>query len=188
MAIWGWSAVFPAVWGPDRLAKSLGDPRLSEEMGEEELAAGWSLSVTEIEFVGAKAERHRLGLAAQLKFFAMTGRFLERRTELADAAARYLAEQLDRSLCDLTVYDWSRRSGRRHRGEILGFFGVRALRDADLDALRLWVRPNKGTESTTRHPNRNFCRFAEGDDSSIKMGIITEKWPICYRIDRDFHR
>jgi hypothetical protein len=62
MAIWGWSAVFPAVWGPDRLAKSLGGPRLSEEMGEEELAAGWSLSVAEIEFVGAKAERHRLGV------------------------------------------------------------------------------------------------------------------------------
>jgi hypothetical protein len=80
-------------------------------MGEEELAAGWSLSVAEIEFVGANAERHRLGLAAQLKFFAMTGRFLERRTELADSAARYLAEQLNRSLCDLTVYDWSRRSG-----------------------------------------------------------------------------
>lgn len=109
------------------------------EMSEEELSAGWSLSVAEMEFIGRKSLRHRLGLAAQLKFYASTGRFPEKRTELAEAAARYLSEQLGRPLSDLASYDWTHRSGRRHRASILGYFGVRDASDNDLAALSRWI-------------------------------------------------
>jgi TnpA family transposase len=72
----------------------------------EELAKQWSLSFAEVEFVNAKPAAIRLGLAAQLKFFAAYGFFVAAATDIPDEAATYLAEQLGVSNSDLLGYDF----------------------------------------------------------------------------------
>ncbi|WP_292537135.1 DUF4158 domain-containing protein [Mesorhizobium sp.] len=98
----------------------------------QELAEHWSLRFEELARTEAKSEPLRLGFAAQLKFYQLAGRFPASAEEIPDAAGRYLGDQLGRSVTELFDYDWSGRNGQRHRAEILGFLGVRALEPHDL--------------------------------------------------------
>ncbi len=105
----------------------------------EELAKEWSLSFADIEFVNAKPAATRLGLAAQLKFFAAYGFFATAAADIPDEAVTYLAEQLGVSNRDLLGYDFSGRSGRRHCAEILRHLGFRRMKRADRSALAEWI-------------------------------------------------
>ncbi|MER9580954.1 DUF4158 domain-containing protein [Mesorhizobium sp. M0276] len=92
----------------------------------EELAKAWSLSFVDIEFVNAKPVATRLGLAAQLKFFAAYGFFATAAADIPGEAVDYLAEQLGVGRGQLFGYDFSGRSGRsgrHHCAEILRYLG-----------------------------------------------------------------
>ncbi|WP_095205181.1 Tn3 family transposase [Mesorhizobium carmichaelinearum] len=105
----------------------------------EELAKGWSLSFADLEFVNAKPVGTRLGLAAQLKFFAAFGYFATTVGDIPDEAASYLAEQLGVGSSALLGYEFSGRSGRRHCAEILRHLGIRRMRRADRATLEIWI-------------------------------------------------
>lgn len=104
-----------------------------------ELTREWSLSFADIDFVNAKPTGTRLGLAAQLKFFAACGYIATAAVEISDESVSYLADQLDVGKADLEGYDFSGRSGRRHCAEILRHLGFRRMKRADRCTLTDWI-------------------------------------------------
>ena len=108
-------------------------------MSGEALARDWSLSFADVDFVNAKAASARLGLAAQLKFYASRGFFADTDADLPEDATSYVAEQLGVGSADLSAHGFSGRSGRRHRAEILRHLGFRRMRRADREALAAWI-------------------------------------------------
>jgi TnpA family transposase len=104
-----------------------------------ELAKEWSLSFVDMEFVSAKPTATRLGLAAQLKFFAAYGFFATAAADIPDEAVSYLSEQLGVGRSDLCGYNFSGRSGRRHCAEILHHLGFRRMKRSDRADLADWI-------------------------------------------------
>ncbi len=103
------------------------------------LAARWSLDFEDLALLNAKPVGTRLGLAAQLLMYRMTGRFGRAASEFPDAAVVYLAEQIGAAAADLAAYDWLGRSGRRHRAEILAHLGFRRARQKDMRDAAAWT-------------------------------------------------
>src|ERR1700677_3649072 len=112
---------------------------MSSSFVGEDLVKEWSLSFADIDFVNAKAAAARLGFSAQLKFFAARGVFAETSADLAEEAVSYLAEQLGGGGADLSRYDFSGRSGRRHCAEILQYLGFHRMKRADREALKALI-------------------------------------------------
>src|SRR3546814_16079333 len=84
-----------------------------------DLIGRWSLSFADIDFVNSKPALTRLGLAAQLKFFASLGFFAIDPGSIPTDGLSYLAEQLGVEAGELAGYDFSSRTARRHCAEIL---------------------------------------------------------------------
>ncbi|WP_419904250.1 Tn3 family transposase [Kiloniella sp.] len=103
------------------------------------LVQNWSLSFSEFDLVNIKSVSAQLGFSCQLKFFASFGYFAETTADLPKEAIAYLAEQLGSDGTNLNVYDFSGRSGRRHRTEIIKFLGFRRMRKSDRRALKSWI-------------------------------------------------
>ena len=108
---------------------------MDDELDGADPVEGWSLDLDTLSWLETKAGPRRLGLAAQLRHYALTGRFAESAEAIPAAAARYLAEQLDRPVADLDGHDWSGRSAQRHRAEVLDRLAIRAIASGDLEAL-----------------------------------------------------
>jgi len=109
------------------------------DITDENLAKNWSLKFDEIGLLGSKPARAFLGFAVQLKFFQQYGWFPETHSDVPDNVTGYLAEQLELSTSDVDGYEWSGRSGRRHRAEILKFSGCRRMTAGDKETLRQWL-------------------------------------------------
>ncbi|SDR63364.1 protein of unknown function [Rhizobiales bacterium GAS113] len=102
---------------------------MDRNWSQQELAEQWSLG-----FEG-KPVSLRLGFAAQLKLYQLTGRFPSSAAKVPGAVRDHLGDQLGRPVEDLFEY-WSGRNGQRHRMEILQVLGVRAVEAHDLEALK----------------------------------------------------
>lgn len=122
---------------------------MAADADEAELSAWWSLSLDELALIETKPPRSRLGFAAQLKLYRRRGRFAERASAIPAAAVHYLAEQVDASPTDLAIYEWTGRSGRRHREEILTFLGIRRMAPADRQELTTWIEKEICPTGTT---------------------------------------
>lgn len=109
------------------------------QVSREEIAGEWSLSFGDIDFVNAKPSGARLGVAAQLKYFAATGCFATSAACVPEEAASYLADQLGVSHSDLADYAFLGRSARRHCAEILRHLGFRRIKPADRATLSEWM-------------------------------------------------
>ena len=81
-----------------------------------DLIGRWSLSFADIDFVNSKPALTRLGLAAQLKFFASLGFFAIDPGSIPTDGLSYLAEQLGVEAGEIAGYDFSSRTARRHCG------------------------------------------------------------------------
>jgi TnpA family transposase len=112
---------------------------MDRNWSQQELAEQWSLGFEELARIEGKSVSLRLGFAAQLKFYPLTGRFPSSAAEVPGAARDYLGDQLGRPVEDLFEYDWSGRNGQRHRMEVLQVLGVRAVEAHDLEALKDWL-------------------------------------------------
>ena len=99
----------------------------------------WSLSFADIDFINSKPVAMRLGLAAQLKFFSARGFFADDGTLIPNDAAEYLAEQIGVRADELSAYDFSGRTARRHCAEILQYLGFRRMTRGDREALSCWI-------------------------------------------------
>src|SRR3546814_6528072 len=91
----------------------------------------WSLSFADIDFVNSKPALTRLGLAAQLKFFASLGFFAIDPGSIPTDGLSYLAEQLGVEAGEIAGYDFSSRTARRHCAEILIHLGYHRMKRVD---------------------------------------------------------
>src|SRR3546814_7364611 len=91
----------------------------------------WSSDVCSsdlIDFVNSKPALTRLGLAAQLKFFASLGFFAIDPGSIPTDGLSYLAEQLGVEAGEIAGYDFSSRTARRHCAEILIHLGYHRMK------------------------------------------------------------
>lgn len=105
----------------------------------DELAEHWSLKFEETRLLKTKPARNHLPFAVQLKFYQNTGRFPSTINEIPETPLHYLANQLDVDVPGLQDYEWSGRTGARHRKEILNFLGIRRVSATDKNAFSDWL-------------------------------------------------
>ncbi len=106
---------------------------------EETPAADWTLSEEEVGLLGRRVSSNCLGLAVQLKFFQLEGRFPRDLNQIPVAGLDFLAGQLRVSpevFCD---YDLRGRSAERHRERIRDFLGYRSGTKGDANRLQGWL-------------------------------------------------
>jgi TnpA family transposase len=104
-----------------------------------DLIGRWSLSFADIDFVNSKPALTRLGLAAQLKFFASLGFFATDLGSIPTDGLSYLAEQLGVEAGEIAGYDFSSRTARRHCAEILIHLGYHRMKRVDREQLTEWI-------------------------------------------------
>ncbi|MFP1748457.1 DUF4158 domain-containing protein [Lonsdalea quercina] len=104
-----------------------------------ELAEHWSVKFEETRLLKTKPARNHLSFAVQLKFYQNTGRFPSTINEIPETPLHYLAEQLEVDVFGVQEYEWSGRTGARHRKEILSFLGIRRVSATDKHAFSDWL-------------------------------------------------
>jgi TnpA family transposase len=107
--------------------------------GDAEMAARWSLGFEDLALLSGKPLSARIGFAAQLLVYRSTGRFPRGASEISADAAAYIAVQSGTQVSDLADYDWTDRSGRRHRAEILKHLGFRRAGRQDMAQAFAWI-------------------------------------------------
>ena len=105
----------------------------------EELANHWSLSFEEMQLLKSKPNRNHLAFVSQLKFYQNSGRFPSSAKDISPTVLHYLANQIEADVGHLHSYDWSGRTGSRHRREILDFIGIRRISAADKVNFTAWL-------------------------------------------------
>ncbi|MFT5702567.1 MAG: hypothetical protein ACI8ZB_005490 [Desulforhopalus sp.] len=105
----------------------------------DELVAVWSLKHDELNLLKTKPARNHLGFVVQLKHYLLTGRFLNNRSDISDPPLQYLANQLDLQGADIQSYDFTGRSGKRHRKEIRNFLGIQRISAHDKRVFTDWL-------------------------------------------------
>ncbi len=110
---------------------------------DEDIARQWGLSYDDVEFINARPKAMRVGLAAQLKYFQQTGRFLSDWADIPNDARTFLSEQVDAQRMDTGLYDFQGRSARRHCAEIVIHLGFVRMTDRHRSALSNWLQMAK---------------------------------------------
>ena len=94
----------------------------------EELATQWRLSFEEMQLLQSKTARNHLPLVAQLKYYRYAGRFPGVASDITPTVLPYLADQVGADVNHIKAYEWSGRTGTRHRREILHWISGRCMR------------------------------------------------------------
>ena len=105
----------------------------------DELGERWSLAPEDLALLADLPDAGRLGLAAQLAYWRQHGRFPDEEADLAPAVVGHLAAQVGVAADALDGYDWTGRTGRRHRRLILDHLAVAAFDDAAEARFRCWL-------------------------------------------------
>lgn len=90
----------------------------------DELAERWSLELGDEGLSFGLPDVGRLGLVAQLAFWRCHGTFPDEEADLAPAVIVHLAREIGVRAEVLDGYDWTGRTGRRHRRTILDHLAV----------------------------------------------------------------
>ena len=105
----------------------------------DELGERWTLEPEELKLLTELTGAGKLGLAAQLAYWRQHGRFPNEEAELAPAVVGHLAAQVGVEADALDGYDWTGRTGRRHRRLILDHLAVAAFDDTAEARFRRWL-------------------------------------------------
>ena len=105
----------------------------------DELGGRWTLGPEELKLLADLTGTGKLGLAAQLAYWRQHGRFPNEEAELAPAVVGHLAAQVGVEADALDGYDWTGRTGRRHRRLILDHLAVAAFDDTAEARFRRWL-------------------------------------------------
>ena len=81
----------------------------------------------------------KLGLAVQLMYWRQNGRFPDDEADLAPAVVRHLAAQIGVGVEVLEDYEWTGRTGRRHRRLVLDRLAVASFDERAEARLRTWL-------------------------------------------------
>lgn len=104
-----------------------------------ELGEHWTLGPDDLALLAALPAGGRLGLAAQLAYWRQNGRFPDDEADLAPAVVGHLATQVGVHADVLEGYEWTGRTGRRHRRLVLDHLAVAAFDDAAEAKFRSWL-------------------------------------------------
>jgi hypothetical protein len=105
----------------------------------DELMARWSLAPDDMALLAGLTGGGKLGMAAQLAFWRQLGRFPDDEADLTTAMVEYLAGQVGSAADTLDGYDWTGRTGRRHRRLILDHLAVATFDDHAEALFRRWL-------------------------------------------------
>ena len=95
----------------------------------DELVERWSLTPEDLSLLVGRIDAGKLGLAAQLAYWRRYGAFPDEETDLAPEVIAHLAAQVGVGAGALDSYDWSGRTGRRHRQAILNHLAITNFED-----------------------------------------------------------
>ena len=153
---------------------------MRRDWSAEELSELWTLGPAELVLVGGLPDASKLGLAAQLAYWRVYGRFPDDEADLSPAAVGHLAAQLGIGADALEIYDWAGRTGRRHRRLIPDYLAVADFDDLVEARFRRWL----GDELL---PRELSPAVLEGEVSSwFARERITR--PGAWRLDRILRR
>ncbi len=99
----------------------------------EELVERWSLASGDLALLPGKADGGKLGFAVQLTFYKQHAIFPDDEADIAPAVIAHIAAQIGVPIAMLDEYDWTGRTGRRHRQLILDFLAVASRIPSFLD-------------------------------------------------------
>ncbi|WP_057461166.1 DUF4158 domain-containing protein [Pseudovibrio sp. POLY-S9] len=122
-------------------------------INEASLSQSWSLSYSDTAFLSDLPVSVRLEAAAQLKFVCLTGYFASSWEEINREALSYLRVQLDCPASEHLFRDFSDRTARRYRMQIVGYLGLRRIGPKDRELLFDWI---KSKLSPHGHPTRTL--------------------------------
>src|SRR3954452_6201074 len=105
----------------------------------DELGEHWTLGPEELKLLAELTGAGKLGLAAQLAYWRQHGHFPNEEADLAPAVVGHLAAQIGVEADALDGYDWTGRTGRRHRRLILDHLAVAAFDDTAEAKFRRWL-------------------------------------------------
>src|SRR4051794_32830685 len=105
----------------------------------DELGECWTLGPEELKLLAELTGAGKLGLAVQLAYWRQHGRFPNEEAELAPAVVGHLAAQVGVEADALDGYNWTGRTGRRHRRLILDHLAVAAFDDTAETRFRRWL-------------------------------------------------
>lgn len=113
---------------------------MKRNWSEPELEEYWSLSSEETQLVSANRNRSgQLGVALQLKFLQIEGKFPAFRRDIPAVAIRHVAEQLSTQPEYFSNYELESRSAQRDRKAIRKFTGYHESNEADKKRLIGWL-------------------------------------------------
>src|SRR4051794_39457783 len=112
---------------------------MRRQWSADELGEHWTLGPEDRALLADLADAGKLGLAAQLAHWRRHGRFPDDEADLAPAAIERLAAQIGVAADVLDGYDWTGRTGRRHRRLVLDHLAVAAFDEAVEAAFRRWL-------------------------------------------------
>ena len=142
----------------------------------DELAKRWSLEPGDEALLVGLPDAGKLGLVAQLSFWRCHGAFPDEEADLAPAVIAHLARETGVAAEALDGYDWTGRTGRRHRRAILDHLAVSPF-DASAEAdLRAWLLE----EALVREPSASVLDERIGDWFARHRVVRPKAW----RLDR----
>ncbi|MCC2525764.1 Tn3 family transposase [Vibrio coralliilyticus] len=102
-----------------------------------ELSEFWTLSYEELELLKTKPAKNHLPFCIQLKFYKQNGTFPKSFDDIDEVPIQYVMSQID--VASIEPYDWSSRTAKRHRSEVLQFLGIRKSSDKDRSDYKSWL-------------------------------------------------
>jgi hypothetical protein len=106
----------------------------TEAVGED-----WTLGARDLAWLSGLADAGKLGLAVQFMYWRRNGRFPDDEADLAPAVVRHLAAQIGVGVEVLEDYEWTGRTGRRHRRLVLDRLAVASFDELAEARLRVWL-------------------------------------------------
>ncbi len=149
---------------------------MRRDWSAEALGELWTLGPADLVLVAGLSDASKIGLAAQLAYWRVYGRFPDDESDLPPAAVGHLAAQLGIGADALEAYDWAGRTGRRQRRLILDYLAVADFDDSVEARFRCWL----GDEVLPREPSPAVLEGEVG--SWFARERITR--PGAWRLDR----
>ncbi|WP_244306156.1 DUF4158 domain-containing protein [Bacillus cereus] len=97
------------------------------------------LSSEELKLVNARYKLTRIGFAALLKYFQLFHQFPTKKSQIQSDMLHFLSKQLNLSLNSYHTYILDSKTARKHKQEILDFFGFKEEQDEDREFIRTWL-------------------------------------------------
>lgn len=142
----------------------------------DELVERWSLTPEDFALLVGRIDAGKLGLAVQLAYWRCHAGFPDEEADLAPVVIAHLARQIGVPVEVLDGYDWSGRTGRRHRQAILDYLAIAAFDDKAEAALRDWL-----TDEVLPH-EPSAAMLEDEIGAWFARGRIVR--PGAYRLDR----